>query len=204
MPTSIPCAGYIGHLFRKQASKIDWPILLAKNHEMNRQAECVILISCYRNLSNRQRRNSFCVSCSQPNEAIDPLLFSPAPPAYPEMDEALLYLTAARNGNRSCSRETRAGSWECPPPAPTHHPPSRDQTTDIHENGLTPAGTFGKGRSGLEANPLHVQPETLLKWHRQEFRIFWKRKSKPKSTQAKVAAETKQNAALLVQSHPRW
>ena len=37
---------------------------------------------------------------------------------------------------------------------------------------------------------LIVQPETLLKWHRQLFRLFWKLKSKPKSTPARVAAET--------------
>ena len=35
-----------------------------------------------------------------------------------------------------------------------------------------------------------VQPETLLRWHRQGFRLFWKQKSKPKSTQAQVMAET--------------
>src|SRR5947209_6595697 len=37
---------------------------------------------------------------------------------------------------------------------------------------------------------LIVQPETLLRWHRQGFRLFWKPKSKPKSAQAKVSAET--------------
>jgi len=37
---------------------------------------------------------------------------------------------------------------------------------------------------------LIVQPETLLKWHRQGLRLFWKHTSKLKSTQAKVAAET--------------
>ena len=37
---------------------------------------------------------------------------------------------------------------------------------------------------------LIVQPETLLRWHRQGFRLFWKQKSKPKSAQAKVSAET--------------
>ena len=35
-----------------------------------------------------------------------------------------------------------------------------------------------------------VQPEMLLKWHRQGLRLFWKHRSKPKTTQAKVAAET--------------
>jgi putative transposase len=33
---------------------------------------------------------------------------------------------------------------------------------------------------------LIVQPETLLTWHRQGLRLFWKQKSKPKSTQARV------------------
>src|SRR5260221_11114231 len=35
-----------------------------------------------------------------------------------------------------------------------------------------------------------VQPDTLLRWHRLGFRLFWRQKSKPKSTQAKVSAET--------------
>ena len=35
-----------------------------------------------------------------------------------------------------------------------------------------------------------VQPETLLRWHRQSFRLFWRQKSKPKSTQAKAEAQT--------------
>jgi putative transposase len=37
---------------------------------------------------------------------------------------------------------------------------------------------------------LIVQPETLLTWHRQGFRLFWRHKSKAKTPQAKVAAET--------------
>ena len=35
-----------------------------------------------------------------------------------------------------------------------------------------------------------VQPETLLKWHRQGFRLLRKLKSKATSTQAKIAPET--------------
>ena len=37
---------------------------------------------------------------------------------------------------------------------------------------------------------LIVQPETLLRWHRQGFRLFWKHKSKATSHKPKVAAET--------------
>ena len=37
---------------------------------------------------------------------------------------------------------------------------------------------------------LHVQPETLLRWHRELFRLYWKRRSKASSHTPKVAAET--------------
>src|SRR5205823_8838553 len=35
-----------------------------------------------------------------------------------------------------------------------------------------------------------VQPDTLLRWHRELFRLVWKRKSKACSHQPKIAAET--------------
>ena len=35
-----------------------------------------------------------------------------------------------------------------------------------------------------------VQPDTLLRWHRELFRWYWKRKSKASSHRPKVAAET--------------
>jgi transposase InsO family protein len=37
---------------------------------------------------------------------------------------------------------------------------------------------------------LIVQPDTLLRWHRELFRLYWKRKSKASSYTPKVAAET--------------
>ena len=37
---------------------------------------------------------------------------------------------------------------------------------------------------------LIVQPETLLRWHRQGFRLFWRYKSKAMSAKPKLAAET--------------
>jgi len=37
---------------------------------------------------------------------------------------------------------------------------------------------------------LVVQPDTLLRWHRELFRLYWKRKSKTSSHKPKVAAET--------------
>src|SRR5690606_2399122 len=33
---------------------------------------------------------------------------------------------------------------------------------------------------------LIVKPDTLLKWHRQGFRLFWRRKSRPKSCEPRI------------------
>jgi putative transposase len=38
--------------------------------------------------------------------------------------------------------------------------------------------------------PLIVQPETVLRWHRELFRLFWKHKSKTDSRQPKLSPET--------------
>jgi len=35
-----------------------------------------------------------------------------------------------------------------------------------------------------------VQPDTLLRWHRELFRLYWKRKSKTASRKPKIAEET--------------
>jgi putative transposase len=35
-----------------------------------------------------------------------------------------------------------------------------------------------------------VQPDTLLRWHRELFRLYWKRRSKAPAHKPKVAAET--------------
>src|SRR5258708_23283093 len=35
-----------------------------------------------------------------------------------------------------------------------------------------------------------VQPETLLRWHRELFRLFWKRKSKARSRMLRLSSET--------------
>jgi putative transposase len=37
---------------------------------------------------------------------------------------------------------------------------------------------------------LIVQPDTLLRWHRELFRLYWKRRSKVSSHKPRVAAET--------------
>jgi putative transposase len=56
-----------------------------------------------------------------------------------------------------------------------------------------------------------VKPETLLRWHRQGFRLYWKYKSRAVSSQPRIAAETvglikemaAQNRRLVSGTDPR-
>ena len=53
---------------------------------------------------------------------------------------------------------------------------------------------------------LIVQPDTLLRWHRQPFRWHWRRKSRARSTarRAKVSAETIALIRAMAAANRRW
>ena len=57
-------------------------------------------------------------------------------------------------------------------------------------NGSTPRPGF-PGWFEPESPPRSlVQPDTLLRWHRELFHLYWKHKSKTRTHQPKIAAET--------------
>jgi putative transposase len=49
-----------------------------------------------------------------------------------------------------------------------------------------------------------VQPDTLLRWHRELFHLYWKRKSKTTSHTPKVAAETIALIRQMAQDNRLW
>jgi putative transposase len=51
---------------------------------------------------------------------------------------------------------------------------------------------------------LIVQPETLLRWHRQGFRLFWRYKSKAISAKPKVSAETIALINEMAKNNRHW
>jgi len=51
---------------------------------------------------------------------------------------------------------------------------------------------------------LIAQPETLLRWHRELFRLVWKRRSKAPSPQPKIAAETVALIREMAVKNRRW
>jgi putative transposase len=49
-----------------------------------------------------------------------------------------------------------------------------------------------------------IQPETLLRWHRELFCLYWKRRSKASSHKPKVAAETIALIRQMARENPLW
>ncbi len=49
-----------------------------------------------------------------------------------------------------------------------------------------------------------VQPETLLRWHRQGFKLYWKYKSRAASTKSKISAETVALVKEMASSNRLW
>jgi hypothetical protein len=49
-----------------------------------------------------------------------------------------------------------------------------------------------------------VQPETLLRWHRDLFRRYWKQKSKAKSRKPRIPQETIDLIKQMAIKNPRW
>src|SRR4029453_3701824 len=49
-----------------------------------------------------------------------------------------------------------------------------------------------------------LQPDTLLRWHHEGFRPFWRRKSKPKTAQPKIGRETIELIQQMVQGNRLW
>jgi len=51
---------------------------------------------------------------------------------------------------------------------------------------------------------LIVQPETVLRWHRQGFRLFWRRQSAPRARLSPLAAATIALIGQMARDNPRW
>jgi putative transposase len=51
---------------------------------------------------------------------------------------------------------------------------------------------------------LILQPDTLLRWHRQGFRLFWKHKSNPKSLEPKISPETVALIKQMAAENQTW
>jgi len=98
------------------------------------------------------------------------------------LDETARDLLAAGHPHRSWPKQVRTDSEKCPLTRTSHHPQAPGEAAGMHE--------YGSGVRTWQQALFIVQPDTLLRWHRELFRLYWKRRSKTPTLQPKVAAET--------------
>jgi putative transposase len=100
------------------------------------------------------------------------------------------FLVAARITCRSWQKQVPAHRGKRPLTPATHHSQSASETIGLHQGGPnTPRASGQVVRTWLQALFI-VQLDTLLRWHRELFRLLWKRRSKAASHTPKIAAET--------------
>jgi len=89
----------------------------------------------------------------------------------------------------------------------------RQQLVVLHRQAKRPRlTTRDRGRIVLLAGRLParahtlviVQPATVLRWHRQGFRLFWRRKSTPRATSSRIPAETVARIRRMATANRLW
>src|SRR3712207_2119161 len=89
----------------------------------------------------------------------------------------------------------------------------RQQVIVLSRTGKRPALTpLDRGLLVLLASRLRswasalliVRPETMLRWHRQGFRLFWRRKSAPRSRPSPLATTTIDLIQQVARDNPLW
>jgi transposase InsO family protein len=58
--------------------------------------------------------------------------------------------------------------------------------------------------SGWRKTLVIVQPETVLRWHREGFRAYWRWKSRPRGGRPRVDRETRELIVRLQRENPLW
>ncbi len=106
------------------------------------------------------------------------------------VQQAAHFLLAARNPRRPRPKQTRAYRRKCP---------FRHQLIILRRQVKRPACTrtdrillvlLAKIVRSWKQALVIVQPETLLRWHRQGYKLFWRYKSRAMSAIPKISAET--------------
>src|SRR6516164_5153946 len=65
------------------------------------------------------------------------------------------------------------------------------------------AGLYGLAPKVLSALTI-VRPETVIRWHRAGFRLYWRWKSRPRGGRPKVAPEVRQLIRDISIANPLW
>jgi hypothetical protein len=134
------------------------------------------------------RRGSISAWCLQLHQA--PSLFQLArdPSTFFAVNQATNDLTCARNIRRYDQRNIRTACRARPVTTPTGHPSSTHQTTSPQAKGSAAPGAAGQDGPNLETGALPCPGRRrCCGFHRERFRVCWKRTSKAHARKPKIS-----------------
>ncbi|SRR6266849_5873553 len=140
--------------------------------------------------SSSQRGNLHCAEDSHLRHAVDQLLSAVAPPPLRRLDKTGHHLSPAGDADRPCQKQVRTHGSKRTPASATYHPPSTVKRPACTKTDRMLLVLLARAVQTWKQALFIVQPETLLRWHRQGFRLFWKYTSRAAAPKPKRAAET--------------
>ena len=57
---------------------------------------------------------------------------------------------------------------------------------------------------GWRQHLILVRPETVVRWHRRGWRLFWRWQSRPRRGRPRLSAEVRELMATMARDNPRW
>src|SRR5713226_2525979 len=140
--------------------------------------------------SSSQRGNVHYAWDSHLYQTVDRLLSSVAPPPLRRLDKTGHHLSPAGDADRPCQKQVRTHGSKRTPASATYHPPSTVKRPACTKTDRMLLVLLARTVQTWKQALFIVQPETLLRWHRQGFRLFWKYTSRAAAPKPKRAAET--------------
>jgi hypothetical protein len=107
------------------------------------------------------------------------------------VDQTTHFLLTLWNARGSYQKQSGASGGKCALTTTTSHSEAASETASKHEEGSHPPCTLNKSSSNMEANAHDsFNQKRGSRWHRDLFRLYWKRRSKASSHKPRVSAET--------------
>jgi hypothetical protein len=138
-----------------------------------------------------QRRGPVCVVGIFLGQAMHVFQLPNSSPTRSLLGQTTGNLPCARYACRSDQRKIGTAGGKCALTAATDHSPSTGQATDLAEDGSASPGASCQDGPNLETGTLPGPGRRRsCGFHRELFRLFWKRKSKACARKSKLSPET--------------
>jgi hypothetical protein len=129
-------------------------------------------------------------SCSYSFPSVEEFLLTRASPSLCPLDETAQFLITSWNSHRSWKKQGGACGGKRSLTRASHYPQASSETTNMHEDGSHPPRARSLERFGHGSKRFSLSSQRrFCGFHRELFRVFWKRKSKSHARKPRLSLE---------------